>query len=54
MESLFSKRYAESTQGKSKRENIKRNFSNDGGNAMGSLKINSNAIELLPVEYMFP
>lgn len=54
MESLFSKRYAESAQGKSKRENIKKNFSNDGGNDMGSLKINNNAIELLPVEYMFP
>ena len=34
MESLFSNFYAESAEGKSKRENTKRNFSNDGGNDM--------------------
>ena len=34
MESLFSKRYPESAEGKSKRENTKRKFSNDGGNDM--------------------
>lgn len=54
MESFFSKHHAESAEGQSKRVNIKKNFSNDDSNAMGSLKINGKAIELLPVEYMFP